>query len=765
MFPARDTVRVLHVDDDRAFAETTAAFLEETDDRFEVETATSADEGLERLEDDVDCVVSDYDMPGRNGIEFLETVRADRPALPFILFTGKGSEEVASDAISAGVTDYLHKKGGTSQYALLANRIANAVEQYRSRVALEESQKRLSLFVEQSPLGVIEYDETFEIVGLNPAGEEILGYTEAELRGETWEALVTDESYENVDAVTDALSEGAGGFHSVDENVRKDGERIVCEWHNRVVTDDSGAVVAVFSLFQDVTERTRRERELEAMNRRLEAILDNTTTPMYMKDDEGRFRFVNRGFRELFGLEDEEIVGRTDHDLFPAALADEYRANDLTVLDRGEPVEAEERVTVDGDRRVFVSTKVPIYDTGERADPDEPVAVFGVSLDITERKARERELRRYEKLVNTMQEAAAIYDEAGRFVFVNDYLAEFYGTTPEALVGEDSQLVPRIRDEHGRDAYRELLAGERDELRGELAAEFSGVGYEVLAYRLAPLVIDGAVEGVVAVAHEVTEYKRRERELERRNEQLDRFASLVSHDLRSPLNVAEGRIDLAMAECDSEHLPPAANALDRCAALVDDLLALAREGDTVHDTDVVDLASTVEACWDAVAMGDATLVVDTERSVRADRSRLRQLLENLLRNAVEHGSTGPRSQAREDSVERGSTASRPGAGDSVEHGSTSDRPGGTGSVEHGRLTVTVGDLPGGFYVADDGPGIPPEARDRVFEAGYSTVTEGTGFGLAIVREVADAHGWQVAAAESDDGGARFEITGVDADPE
>jgi PAS domain S-box-containing protein len=751
MSPASDTVRVLHVDDDPEFAETTAAFLEEANDRFDVETARSADEGLERLADrDVDCVVSDYDMPGRNGIEFLEAVRTDRPALPFVLFTGKGSEEVASDAISAGVTDYLHKQGGTSQYALLANRIANAVEQHRSRVALEESQRRLSLFIAQSPLGVIEYDEEFEIVRLNPAGEEILGYSEAELRGETWEALVTDRSYENVDRVTDALSEGTGGFHSVDENVRKDGEHIVCEWHNRVVTDETGEVVAVFSLFQDVTERKRRERELETMNRRLEAVLENTTTPMYMKDAEGRFRFVNRGFRELFGLEDEEIVDRTDHDLFPAELADEYRANDRTVLDRGEPVEAEERVTVDGDQRVFVSTKVPVYHTGERADPDDPVAVFGVSLDVTDRTDRERELRRYEVMVHTMQEAAAIYDTDGRFEFVNQYLADFYGTTREALVGEDSQLVPRVREEHGPEAYQQLLAGERDELRGELAADFSGVGYEVLEYRLAPLVIDGVVEGIVAVAHEVTEYKRRERTLRRRNEQLDRFASLVSHDLRTPLSVADGRVDLAMGECDSEHLLPAANALDRCEALVDDLLALARDGGDVRDFEVVGLASTVEACWDTAAMGDATLVVDTERSVRADRSRLRQLLENLFRNSVEHGSTG----------------SRPGAGDSVEHGSTGPRsPTREDSVEHGGTTVTVGDLADGFYVADDGPGIPPEARDRVFEAGYSTATDGTGFGLAIVREVADAHGWQVAVTESEGGGARFEVTGVEFDPE
>ncbi|MFC7249640.1 response regulator [Halomicroarcula sp. GCM10025324] len=123
-------IRILHVDDDPELADLAGTLLEREDDQFRVDTAGSASEGLEHLEQHpVDCVVSDYDMPGRNGIDFLDAVRELDADLPFILFTGKGSEEVASEAISAGVTDYLQKESGTSQYAVLANRIGNAVEQ------------------------------------------------------------------------------------------------------------------------------------------------------------------------------------------------------------------------------------------------------------------------------------------------------------------------------------------------------------------------------------------------------------------------------------------------------------------------------------------------------------------------------------------------------------------------------------------------------------------------------------------------------------
>ncbi|MFB6137952.1 MAG: response regulator [Halobacteriaceae archaeon] len=126
-------VRILHVDDDAAFCDLTATALERADEEFEVVTETSAGDALDRLErESVDCVVSDYQMPGMDGVEFLRAVRESRPDLPFVLFTGQGSEDVASEAITAGATDYLQKRPGTEQYELLANRVQNAVEQFRS---------------------------------------------------------------------------------------------------------------------------------------------------------------------------------------------------------------------------------------------------------------------------------------------------------------------------------------------------------------------------------------------------------------------------------------------------------------------------------------------------------------------------------------------------------------------------------------------------------------------------------------------------------
>ncbi|MXV63256.1 GAF domain-containing protein [Natronorubrum sp. JWXQ-INN-674] len=136
-------ITVLIVDNEPGFANLAGEMLERERDSIVAESATKAEEALEALENrQIDCIVSDYEMPTMTGLELLERVRDVDPDLPFILFTGRGSEEIASEAIAAGVTQYLQKEAGKEQYALLANQITNAVSQYRTETELRESERR-----------------------------------------------------------------------------------------------------------------------------------------------------------------------------------------------------------------------------------------------------------------------------------------------------------------------------------------------------------------------------------------------------------------------------------------------------------------------------------------------------------------------------------------------------------------------------------------------------------------------------------------------
>jgi len=210
------------------------------------------------------------------------------------------------------------------------------------------------------------------------------------------------------------------------------------------------------------------------------------------------------------------------------------------------------------------------------------------------------------------------------------------------------------------------------------------------------------------------------RQLRRQNDRLEAFAGIVSHDLRNPLAVAKSGIEVARTQgAEADALDRVETAHDRMETLIDDLLTLAETGQDL-DPDALEpvaLSTVAEDAWATIESDDAELVVDDESRLIADASRLQQLLENLCANSVEHSSSD--------------------------------------------VTVTVGTLSEGFYVEDDGSGIDPDDREAVFEAGYSGDEDGTGLGLRIVRTVADAHGWAISLGESDDGGARFEFTGVD----
>jgi signal transduction histidine kinase len=265
---------------------------------------------------------------------------------------------------------------------------------------------------------------------------------------------------------------------------------------------------------------------------------------------------------------------------------------------------------------------------------------------------------------------------------------------------------------------------------------------------------------------------------------VENVASVVSHDLRNPLDVAKTRLRAGRELDDEDHFDHVARAHERMERIIRDVLTLARGEDVVDPDETVELRAVAREAWETVETGAATLDVDEPLPTTvADSDRVGRLFENLFRNAVEHGSTSPASQAQQDPVEHGSTGSQTQSDDAVEHGSTSppsqaqqDR------VEHGSavdesvtdrgadsLSVTVGTLDDssteGFYVEDDGVGIPPAERDRVFEPGYSSDDHGTGLGLAIVARIADLHGWSYAVTDGSDGGARVEIRGVGTGPE
>ncbi|MFB6154595.1 MAG: ATP-binding protein [Haloferacaceae archaeon] len=619
------SIRVLYVDDDSNFAESMATRLEGRDGGFSVETAASVGEGLERLGNGgFDCVVSGYEMPGRDGIDFLEDVREEYADLPFVMFTGEGNEDVASDAISAGVTAYLQREPDAEQSAVLANEIRNAVRQHRTHEALVREQERHLALFENFPepsVAIEVVDDEPVVRAVNPAFEATFGYDTAEAVGRSVNDLIVPEGAE-VDARQ--IDERTRRGDPIDQEIRRRAADGLRDFLLRSIPVDGD--VDYYGVYEDVTGRKERERTLRQYNENLEEL----------------YRTANR----LYAAEDAAAC---------------YR------------------ITIDA------AVDILGFDWCALSAPDDE--------------------GRYLEIVAISEDAPL--DVGDRPFRTDEGIAGHVYQSGEASIVADAQ-----EDERGHPTD--------DAIRSALTVPVGDWGvFQAVSARPGQFEERDRTSAELLVTSMLTAVDRIEQQakLERQNERLETFARVVSHDLRNPLNVAIGRVDLAREECDSDNLEAAARAHDRMRTLIEDLLTLARAGQTVVGVEAVDLSGVVESAWRNVATGDAALDDRTDGSICADESRLTELVENLIRNAVEHGGDG--------------------------------------------ATVTVGELDDGFYVADDGPGIPEEERGRVFQGGYSTKRRGTGFGLAIVSEVVDGHGWSVCVTESETGGARFEVTGVE----
>jgi PAS domain S-box-containing protein len=328
---------------------------------------------------------------------------------------------------------------------------------------------------------------------------------------------------------------------------------------------------------------------------------------------------------------------------------------------------------------------------------------------------------RAERAERTLEEArgfvVARLDPEGYIDEWSDGAVDLTGFAPADVVGARlDALYPEYSDREPKQDLQRALRTDavefEDEFRRANGETFHGRG------TLTAVQDDDTLLGyVLMLADRSDEYEKRE-QLERRNQQLEAFASVVSHDLRNPLNVAIGNVGMARGKDDDEQqLKTAEESLERMEKLIEEVLTLARQGKDVDEFERVDLEETVGLAWSSVDEMWAELEHGELPDITADGERVRRLFENLFRNAIEHG----------------------------------------GEDAHVRVGM-IDD--GGFFIEDDGPGIPKHKRDEIFEAGFTTGDDGTGLGLAIVQSIAEAHGWDIEAAESSAGGARFEITGV-----
>ncbi|WP_256393299.1 PAS domain-containing response regulator [Natronoarchaeum rubrum] len=387
-----EPITVLHVDDEPPLLDLTKTFLEREGD-IEVRTESNPERALELLDGSIDCVLSDYQMPEMDGIEFLDAVRERRPSVPFVLFTGKGSEEIASEAISAGVSDYIQKETGADQYTVLANRIRNLVDQRRTEWTLRQRVEA----IEAASEGIAVFDGCGELAYANEAYSGLYGRDPDDLFGKHWREFHPEWAIERAnDDVLPSLSE-TGEWSGEMTIERADGTTVPTSVSvaaiERGVTgrdpDDERSGGAVF-VVRDLTERRERERELEEQRRRFRSLLESLPGMAYRaRTEEGwPMEFVSEGCERLTGYDAEALesgdVSWGESVIHPD---DVETVNWVTreALANGDAFALEYRIlTKSGDAR-WVS---------ERGHRVEPGVLEGYIADVSGRRQLERDLRR-----------------------------------------------------------------------------------------------------------------------------------------------------------------------------------------------------------------------------------------------------------------------------------------------------------------------------------------------------------------------------------
>lgn len=674
-----ESIDVLHVEGDPGVTAQTATRLERAAPRIGVRTAPDAATAMKTLRAHaVDCVVTECDLPDRSGVAFLEAIRERWPELPVIVLGETDDETVVSDAIDAGATDWFRKEA--ERDTLLAARICRAVDAARTRRQLAERTRRLEALGErthaltytQTPAETAQLavDTADDLIDAPLTGVHLLNADETRLELVA-HADAVPELFDEPPAY-DRSNEPGSRAHLVWEAFRS-GEpmRLTETTGDDRLTESTPAESVVLhpigehGVFVISSPAAAEFSEtdvllVEILANQLEAALDRVDREQTLKTREHRLERLHDATRGLICADSRQAI-------------------------------AEEVVRAAEDILGFSVVMVRFYDD-DRGGLVPMAASEAVGELFTERP------------VFTPDSGSlnwACFD-AGETRVYDDIEADT--TAVDRGSGLRSLMILPLGE------YGTISVGETVEEAFDATDEF-----------LARILATATETSLDEHARE-DELRRRRDELERQNERLQEFADVVSHDLRNPLTVATGRLSLARAECDSEHLETVERAHDRMDELIDDLLTLARAGDVIGEPESVDLDALAEACWGQVSTREAaTLEAAADATIVADRTRLRQLLENLFRNSLQHGRTD----------------------------------------ETVPLTLRIRTHEDGFSVADDGDGIPAADRESVFEAGYSSHPDGTGFGLRIVDQVATAHGWDVRVEESPAGGARFTVSGVE----
>ncbi|MBX0295093.1 PAS domain-containing sensor histidine kinase [Haloarcula nitratireducens] len=689
--------------------------------------------------------------------------------------------DITTDGQWTGTTHCVHSDGSEflAQHTLTytdRGEFICVVRDISQREQRRQSLQQYAKIVETVDDGIFALDDDSRFTLVNDAFCEMFGYDRAELLGSHASLVHSETMDERASEKVREMRDGERDAAVMDvEIATRDGDIVPVESWIAPLPFGDGSYGRV-GVVRDVSERRERERKLRETREQLEIATTAGSVGTWTWDIQANVVTADEYLAESYGMDPAAAAAGGPMEAFYEPIHEDdtkrtWNALERAVEETGE-LDVEYRIRdADGDISWVLARGTVVYD-----ENDDPIRLNGIVFDITERKRTEERVRFLEELGQKLQ---SLTDPDELMATAARFLGEHLGVDrcAYAQVEADENHV-RITGDYTRGGTEsiegewatssfgadvlEAMRENRTVVVDDVATDDRVPDERLAAYERAqvrsaisvPLHKDGAFVAGLGVHHRtprewqpheielvetvaqrcweslerartLQELRERERQLEatvedleETNERLDGFASMLAHELRNPVAIGQMyRQQLPEAEAPQavEHV---GDAFDRIEEMIDVMLVLTGGQQASDDRTRVALESVSRDAWGEVNTPDASLEVSLDTAVHADETYLRHLFRNLFENAIEHG------------------------GDAV--------------------TVTVGELPTGFYVEDDGSGIPAEKREAVFEAGYTTASAhgGTGLGLAFVEELVDLYDWECTVTESGAGGARFEFRNV-----
>lgn len=725
-------IRILLVDDEPALLEITKLFLERNR-QFSTETALSGDLALELLENSsFDAIVSDYQMPGMDGLALLSRIREQGISIPFIILTGRGREEVVIEALNLGADFYLQKGGDPkSQFAELKSKITHAVEKRRAEnkaltayaemeiavkkleeqnSRLEESEAKFRDLANSTSTAIFLFQDGRWIYA-NPAAERMCGYSADEICAMEFWRFVAPEFREMVKGRGQLREKGKDVEKAYDFKIlKKTGEEV---WVHLMgsTTEYQGRSAGLITVI-DITERKLMEERLRKQDENYQTLLNSLKSPILMIDGDDQFTGIHYNKGKLYVLP-QNFIGRHCRDVLPQYIYEKHSAATAMLRTTGESQTYEYSLAIDGETRWF--------EVSLNLREDGAGGIIAVVRDITDRKQAEGALReneaRYRTLVENLPIGLIHADITGKISFVNQQIIGILGS-PSREETERINLLnfPPLQESGISNDIRTAIMEKRP-LLSERKYVSKWRKDPCLSYRIAPLITDGEVTGILGIVEDVTIRRQAEDALRLANHKLGLLSRITRHDILNDVLTAKGYLELTKADSPASvtpYLTFVEEAITRIEREVEFTQEYQELGKSPPEWQVVRHVIE-EGCQQMNVPKEIRVEIDISPiEIYADQL-LTLAVSNIFRNALVHA--------------KGLT----------------------------KISAVAHEIPAGelcIIIEDDGSGVPEEKKKAILQATYN---RRHGHGLFLVLDILDLTGISIRETGVPGEGARFEL--------